>query len=216
MKKGATPIKEKSWVIASRNVLIKIFNVFYRILLEYSKYVLLAIVLIVSADVISRNVFKYSILWVQETSLLLIVWMTFLSMALGSEKDLHIGIEIFYKLLPASVQKVVQTLNRIIIIVIGIFLGIYGWRLSMSTWKSTLAVTKLPAGMLYLMIPAGGWTMSFFMILDLLGFKEYKKTDYDEEEIPPVKDMEEFIEKLSSHQIPAQSNDSETTTENPL
>ena len=142
--------------------------------------------------------------------------MTFLSMALGSEKDLHIGIEIFYKLLPASVQKVVQTLNRIIIIVIGIFLGIYGWRLSMSTWKSTLAVTKLPAGMLYLMIPAGGWTMSFFMILDLLGFKEYKKTDYDEEEIPPVKDMEEFIEKLSSHQIPAQSNDSETTTENPL
>jgi len=216
VKKGATPIKEKSWVIASRNVLIKIFNVFYRILLEYSKYVLLAIVLIVSADVISRNVFKYSILWVQETSLLLIVWMTFLSMALGSEKDLHIGIEIFYKLLPASVQKVVQTLNRIIIIVIGIFLGIYGWRLSMSTWKSTLAVTKLPAGMLYLMIPAGGWTMSFFMILDLLGFKEYKKTDYDEEEIPPVKDMEEFIEKLSSHQIPAQSNDSETTTENPL
>lgn len=42
------------------------FNIVYRILFEYSKYVLLAVVFIVCADVVSRNVFRNSILWVRK------------------------------------------------------------------------------------------------------------------------------------------------------
>ena len=79
-----------------RDILVGLFDIIFKILFEYSKYVLIAIVAIVSAQVVARNLFKGSIMWSQEVSLLLIVWMTFLSMAIGSEKNLHIGVELFY------------------------------------------------------------------------------------------------------------------------
>jgi len=203
--KGRTE-ESGSMLLKLRKLIIWLFNAIYVVLYEYSKYVLLIIVLIVCADVVSRSVFSNSIMWVQETSLLLIVWMTFLSMAIGSEKNLHIGIDLFYNKYPNRVKKVVNFINKVVVVVIGVFLGIYGWRLSMSTWKSTLAVTKLPAGMLYLMIPVGGWSMAFFMILDILGLKKYKKTDYNEEPVE-IKDLAEVMEKMTAHQTSTETTE---------
>lgn len=203
--KGRTE-KSGSVLLKLRKPIIWLFNAIYVVLYEYSKYVLLIIVLIVCTDVVSRSVFSKSIMWVQETSLLLIVWMTFLSMAIGSEKNLHIGIDLFYNKYPERVKKIVNLINKVVVVVIGIFLGIYGWRLSMSTWRSTLAVTKLPAGMLYLMIPVGGWSMAFFMILDILGLKKYKKTDYNEEPVE-IKDLAEVMEKMTAHQTSTETTE---------
>lgn len=165
-----------------KSVLIKLFNIVYRILYEYSKYVLVAIVVIVSAQVFARNVLGSSIMWSQEVSLLLIVWMTFLSCAIGAEKNLHISVELFYSMFPKPLKLFCDRLNDVVVVVIGAFFGIYGWKLAMSTMTSTLAATKWPAGVLYLMIPVGGWCMCFFKILDVLGWKKDKKTNYDEEE----------------------------------
>lgn len=160
-----------------RQILIGLFNVVYNIFLRYSQAVLLVIVAIVSADVFCRNVLSYSIKWAQEVSLLLIVWMTFLSMAIGEEKDQHIAIELFYNLFPKPIKKFFDVLNKMILVVVGCFLCFFGTKLVMSTWSSTLAATKWPAGMLYLMIPVGGGFMAFFAVLDLLGWKKYKNTN---------------------------------------
>ena len=164
------------------NPIVKLFNVVYRILLEYSMWVLLVIILIVSADVFSRNLLSSSIRWSQEVSLLLIVWMTFLSMSVGVEKDTHIAIELFYGMFPKPFQKFLNVLNNLVLVAVGCFLTYYGFLLVKSTWTSTLAITKWPAGMLYLMIPVGGATMTFFKVLDLFGLKPYKKTNVHEDE----------------------------------
>lgn len=169
-----------------RDVLIAIFNVTYEIFLKYSQAVLLVIVFIVSADVFSRDVLHYSIKWAQEVSLLLIVWMTFLSMAVGEEKDQHIAIELFYNRFPRPMRRALDVINKLILVAVGVFFLYYGSRLVASTWRSTLAATKWPAGMLYLMIPVGGGFMAFFALLDLLGWKKYKKTNQYEDDVPPV------------------------------
>lgn len=160
-----------------RDILIGLFNIVYDIFLRYSQVVLLVIVAIVSADVFCRNVLRFSIKWAQEVSLLLIVWMTFLSMAIGEEKNQHIAIELFYNLFPKPVKKFFDVVNKLILMIVGVFLAYYGAKLVVSTWSSTLAATKWPAGMLYLMIPVGGGFMAFFALLDLLGWKNYKKTN---------------------------------------
>ena len=174
-----------------RDILVGLFDIIFKILFEYSKYVLIAIVAIVSAQVVARNLFKGSIMWSQEVSLLLIVWMTFLSMAIGSEKNLHIGGELFYSFFPKPIQKLCDGINNVIVLIIGAFLGIYGTRLVISTMSSTLAATKWPAGVLYLMIPVGGWCMFFFKMLDCFGWKKYKKTDLDEK--PEAAEEEETV-----------------------
>lgn len=169
-----------------RDILIGLFNVAYNLFLRYCQAVLLVIVAIVSADVFSRNLLGFSITWAQEVSLLFMVWMTFLSMAIGEEKDQHIAIELFYSLFPRPVKKFFDVVNKLILVVVGIFLAWYGVQLVMSTWTSTLAATKWPAGVLYLMIPVGGGFMAFFAVLDLLGWKKYKYTNqYGDQEPAP-------------------------------
>ena len=69
-----------------------VFDCVYRVLLEFSKLVILLIVIIVSCEVFARLVVHHSIMWSEEVALLLMVWTAFIAMAIGVEKGLHISI----------------------------------------------------------------------------------------------------------------------------
>lgn len=57
----------------------RLMDAIFNLLQAYSKIVLLAVVLIVSAQVVSRKLFNHSIIWSEEVALLLMVWMAFIS-----------------------------------------------------------------------------------------------------------------------------------------
>lgn len=178
---------------AIRNLILAIFHAAYRILLGYSEYVLLVIVGVVTCDVIGRNLLGGSVMWAQEISLLLIVWMCFVSMAVGVERHTHISIEVFYMMFPKKMQKFLDILNQIIFFFVGIFFTYYGSLLVMNTWTSTLPASKLPAGVLYLMIPVGGFCIALFTLMNLLGLGKYKHVEkYD----PDYKESEEEKKEL--------------------
>ncbi len=164
--------------------MIKAFNILYWLLFQYSKYVLVAVVFITCAQVILRNVFGGGLRWGQEVSLLLIVWMTFLAMAIGAEKSLHISVELFYHWFPKPVQKFCDMVGDLVILSIGVFFTVYGVQLVQNTTNSTLAATKWPAATLYITIPFGGICMVIFKLYDLAGWKKYKKTNLDEDSAP--------------------------------
>lgn len=183
-----------------KTILIGIFNISYRILCEYSKYVLLVIVGIVCADVFKRNILSGSIMWAQEIALLLIVWMCFLSMAIGAENDLHISVHMFYNRMPKTVQKVLFYFNKFVTMSVGIFVGVYGIKLVRATWRQFLPASKLPAGMLYLMMPVGGFLMAYFMLLDLFNWKKDKITVFsdaeaEDEDEANLAEKEELLQK---------------------
>ena len=176
---------------AIQKILLAIFRGVYRILLSYSEYVLLVIVAVVTCDVIGRNALGGSVMWAQEISLLLIVWMCFLSMAVGVERRTHISIEVFYMMFPKKMKKVLDILNQIIFFFVGIFFTYYGSLLVMNTWTSTLPASKLPAGVLYLMIPVGGFCIALFTLLNLLGMGKYKHVEKYDPDYNPSKEKEE-------------------------
>lgn len=183
-----------------KKALIGIFNVSYRVLCEYSKYVLIVIVAIVCADVFKRNVIGGSIMWGQEISLLLIVWMCFLSMAIGAELDLHIAVHMFFNWMPKVVQKVLYYVNKFVTMAIGVFIGLYGIRLVKATWAQFLPASRFPAGMLYLMMPVGGFLMAYFTLLDLFNWKKDKNIVFssDEEEDEAAVNLAEKEEQLQA------------------
>lgn len=146
----------------------------YRILVEYSRIVLLVIVFIVSAQVISRKLFGSSIRWSEEVALLLMVWMAFISLAIGVEKNLHIAITMFFDHFPEPLRRFLDKLNTLLILLFGLVLVIYGSRLVMSTATSTLPATQWPACMLYIMIPVSGVFVVYFTALELFGLNEYR------------------------------------------
>lgn len=157
-----------------------VFDWIYRVLLEYSKLVLLVIVVIVTAQVFCRKVLGTSIRWSEEVTLVLMVWMAFISMAIGVEKNLHISIEMLFKKFPKPVQKVLDFINNLLILIVGVVLVISGISLIQFTSTSTLPATQWPACTLYLMLPVGGFFIVYFSLLRLLGLERYRHLNIEE------------------------------------
>ena len=145
-----------------KKVLIDIFNLFYKVIYGYARWVLAVVIVIICA---------------QEVALLLTIWMAFLGIAIGAEKNLHIGVELFYDKFPVKIRNVMDVLNRIITLLVGAFFTVYGVRMVLSTMDSRLPVTKWPSSLMYIMIPVSGIAIIYFTVLDIMGLKEYKKTD---------------------------------------
>ena len=151
-----------------------VFDCIYRILLEFSKLVILVIVIIVSCEVFGRLVLHHSIMWSEEVALLLMVWTAFIAMAIGVEKGLHISISLFFNMFPKIVQTIIAKINTLATIFFGYILVVYGIKLASMTMGSTLPATQWPAGTAYLMMPVGGIFIIYFAILDLFGAKKYR------------------------------------------
>lgn len=151
-----------------------VFDCIYRVLLEFSKLVILVIVIIVSVEVFGRLLFHKSLMWSEEVALLLMVWTAFIAMAIGVEKDLHIAITIFFNMFPKPVQFVIAKFNTCATIFFGYILVYYGIKLTQMTWSSTLPATQWPAGTKYSMMPVAGIFILYFALTDLLGLKKYR------------------------------------------
>ena len=139
-----------------KKVLIDIFNLFYKVIYGYARWVLAVVIVIICAQVFCRNILRTNIRWNQEVALLLTIWMAFLGIAIGAEKNLHIGVELFYDKFPVKIRNVIEVL---------------------STMDSRLPVTKWPSSLMYIMIPVSGVAIIYFTVLDIMGLKKYKKTD---------------------------------------
>ena len=145
----------------------KTINFLYHLFLIFSCCVLLAIVLIISAQVIARQLFQSSIRWSQEVALLLMVWMAFITCAVGVERNLHIGIELFFQFLPNAVQSIINMINRILVIFTGLCFLIYGTKQSISTAHSIMPSTGWPKSIMYIIIPLSGFFIIYFGLLKL-------------------------------------------------
>ena len=150
-----------------------VFDAIYRVLLEYSKFVLLVLILIVSAQVFARYIVGHSISWSDEVALILMVWMAFIAMAIGVRMNLHIAITAVFNALPEKAQFIIGKFNQLVIFAIGVVLMVYGSLLIDSTITSTLPATHLPAATLYLMIPVSGFYISYFTVFEFFGLQRY-------------------------------------------
>ncbi len=170
-----------------KNMLITLINFIYRIFLVFSALVLLAIVLIVSAQIFARQVLHMSIRWSQEVAILLMVWMGFITTAVGVERDLHIGIEAIHDRMPSWLQNILFYVNWVITICIGIIFMVYGTKQTMSTMSSVLPATKWPKSVMYIIIPISGFFIIYFSVIKILkrddllpgplSFEKKEKTD---------------------------------------
>ncbi len=158
-----------------------IFELIYKILCQYSKVVLVVIVVVVSAQVFSRKVLNQSIRWSEEVALLLMVWMAFISLAIGIEKKLHIAIGLFFDRFPRKVQYIIEKATNILIMVFGLVLFYYGIKLMQFTSSSTLPATKWPAATLYAMIPVSGIFIAYFSIIELFNLHSWRNFSFNKE-----------------------------------
>jgi TRAP-type C4-dicarboxylate transport system permease small subunit len=131
---------------------------FDRILLRLNRWlvivILAAMALMVFANVALRFLTDHSILWVEEVSRYLMIWLTFLGAGLVLRYGGHIGIETMQDRLP----RAAPALRAVIFVLLLGFFAFMVWigtRYAMRTWTQTTPVMEIPVGIVYLAMPIG-------------------------------------------------------------
>jgi TRAP-type transport system small permease protein len=157
----------------------KIFNAIHIFMVYLGIAQLLTMILIVSMQVFSRELFNYSFKWVDEVALILVVWFSFIGMAVGVKHGIHIAIELFTMKLSENIQKnVIAKLAHACTAIIGFVLIYYGIKLAENGLMSTLPATGLRTSVEYLFVPVAGVLIIYESIMDLFGIdKEDSKLE---------------------------------------
>ncbi|GIQ62653.1 hypothetical protein PACILC2_12210 [Paenibacillus cisolokensis] len=73
------------------------------------------IVLLISANVFCRFVLNRPILWAEEISLALFVWLTFIGISSGVKHNTHVGVDYFIRKMPQRMQYGFQLFRLLVV-----------------------------------------------------------------------------------------------------
>ena len=131
---------------------------FDRALVALNRWVIIvmlaAMAAMVFANVALRFLTDHSILWVEEVSRYLMIWLTFMGAGLVLRYGGHIGIDSLQEMYP----RAAPALRLVIFVLLLCFFAFMVWigvRYASRTWTQTTPVTEVPVGAVYLCIPIG-------------------------------------------------------------
>jgi TRAP-type C4-dicarboxylate transport system permease small subunit len=138
---------------------------------------LVAMTIIVFAQVFMRYVMNDSLLWVEPVAILLMSWFIFLGSAVGVHESFHMGFDVLLFFLPDSAGTWLRALSDLAVLAFSIGMAIYGWQLMAKTWEASLPVIGLPGGVGYMPLFAGGVLMTLFVLEHLLNRLSGKRVE---------------------------------------
>lgn len=153
-----------------RNGIINFFNLVHIGLVYIAKFMMVAMVLIIFANVVLRYVFNSGLMWSEEVALLLAVWFIFIAMSLGVKQNLHINISIIPEgKLPPRLSRILDIIKSLAILILALTMLLDGWKLVGFTMQSIMPATQWPAGLLYAILPISAIIMIYESSMDILG-----------------------------------------------
>jgi TRAP-type C4-dicarboxylate transport system permease small subunit len=119
---------------------------------------------LVFANVVSRYLFSYSIIWVEELTRYMMVWVGFMGSGLVLRYGAHIAVDVFQDLLPARAAQALRALIVVVLAVVFASMAWLGFQYVGFAWDQETPVLNWNIGIVYLAIPVG----SVLMLVHLL------------------------------------------------
>jgi TRAP-type C4-dicarboxylate transport system permease small subunit len=118
-----------------------------------------AMAVLVFANVVSRYLLNYSIIWVEELTRYMMVWVGFLGSGLVLRYGAHIAVDVFQEMLPVPAAQALRA--AIVALLAATFLSIawLGLRYAAFAWDQETPVLNWSTGLIYLAIPIGSVLM---------------------------------------------------------
>jgi len=133
-------------------------NRFDRALLAVNRWALIAILaamaVMVFANVTLRFTTDRSILWVEEASRYLMIWLTFIGMGPVLRYGGHLGIDTLQEMLPRHAAAIRGSIFSLLLAFFA-FMAWVGLRYAVLAWSQTTPVLRMPIGAVYLAMPIG-------------------------------------------------------------
>jgi len=136
--------------------------------------------LIVTLQVITRKVFNFVFFWSEEITLLLLVWFSFLGIAIGFRDRLHLAMDALANRFPKRVNWWLDRVIALSTLLFGIYLIKYGWDFVQVVKNNTMTATGWSSAVKYIIMPATGVLTVFYALLQLLGIDTVRNRELDE------------------------------------
>ena len=120
--------------------------------------------------VFGRYVLNATPTWVEQVSLLLIVYIGFLGASVGVHKKTHLGVAVFREMSPKPIQRLFEFLTHTILAVFGLVMTIYGYKLTAFKWATEIPLIHVSEGLRSLPICVSGFFIFLFSIGHLIHF----------------------------------------------
>jgi TRAP-type C4-dicarboxylate transport system permease small subunit len=120
--------------------------------------------------VFGRYVLNATPTWVEQVSLLLIVYIGFLGASVGIHKKTHLGVSVFRELSPKPVQRIFEFSSHIIMTGFGLVMVVYGYQLTVFRWTTEIPLIHVSEGLRALPIFVSGIFIVLFSIGHLIHF----------------------------------------------
>ena len=156
----------------SRSFLERLEHRFTTLVRALTATLLLGVVLIISWQVLARYLPGMRVpRWTEETSLILMVWLSMLGSGLAIRAGEHLSVDVVTRLLRPRVQRFLTYAVWALVAGFGVYLVWYGAELSSRTMSQTFSATKLPIGWMYVGIPLGGALIAFYALRNAFRFR---------------------------------------------
>lgn len=120
------------------------------------RLLLVAIILVVSAQVFTRNLLSYNIRWADEAAIDLFVYIVFFSLAIAVRYDIHLRVELFVSRIPKRGRIAIEFLNNLFLLFLSILMIYSGYKLALQGLGSIQPTTRLPNAVIYAATPIAG------------------------------------------------------------
>jgi TRAP-type transport system small permease protein len=142
---------------------------------------LVAMVLIVFMQVITRKLFSFVFVWSEEVTLLCLTWFSFVGIAIGFREKVHLAMDVVTSFLPAKLNRVVDRFIDLCVFAFGVYLLVWGSKFTARMSYSTLPSTGLPNSVQYVIMPITGGLTCLYSALQFFGVETRRYLHIDEE-----------------------------------
>lgn len=145
-----------------------VYDVTYKVVMFICKILLIVDILVTSFAVIGRYVpFIPNPAWTEQVVLTCMVYMAVLSATLAIRKNAHIRMTALDRYMPAKLIKALDVLSDIAVMVLGVIMLYYGWKVCQSPLAKFGKYESMPwlsRFWMYFPIPLAGASMFIFEI----------------------------------------------------
>ena len=141
---------------------------------------LAAMAVIVFANVALRFLTDHSILWAEEASRFLMIWLTFLGAGLVLRYGAHVGIDTLQERFPRHAPLFRAIIFGVLLALLAALVWL-GARYVLRTWEQTTPVLQVPYGAIYLALPIGFALMIVHLVLMAAPYVRHRRVLADDE-----------------------------------
>ena len=130
--------------------------------------------------VFGRYVLNATPTWVEQVSLLLVVYIGFLGASVGVHQKTHLGVSVFREMSPKPVRRVFDFLSYSILAVFGLIMVVYGYKLTAFKWAALIPLINVSEGWRSLPIILSGGFVFLYSIGHLIHFFNHRTQEDNE------------------------------------